>query len=158
MSLDRRAFLTAAASATAAFGATQLFSVASAAAAEPTHSGLVRLLIESDRDRLIEQLVTAIRAGLRYPTLLGALAEASAREVRPYPQVGYKYHAFMVLHAVHRSTLLGRAEDRWLPVPVVRGCLQGIPGDREATRHLVAEPAARAPGSVRPRRPNGPSR
>ena len=116
MSLDRRAFLKAAASATAAFGATRLFSVASAAAAEPSHRGLVRLLIESDRDRLIEQLVTAIRAGLQYPALLGALAEASAREVRPYPQVGYKYHAFLVLHAVHRSTLLGRAQDRWLPV------------------------------------------
>jgi hypothetical protein len=116
MSLDRRAFLKTAASATAAFGATRLFSMASAAAAEPSHRGLVRLLIESDRDRLLDQLVGAIRAGLDYPALLGALAEASAREVRPYPHVGYKYHAFMVLHAVHRSTLLGRAQDRWLPV------------------------------------------
>jgi hypothetical protein len=79
-------------------------------------NGLVRLVIESDRDRLLEGLVRAIRAGLDYPALLGALAEASAREVRPYPHVGYKYHAFMVLHAVHRSTLLGRAQDRWLPV------------------------------------------
>jgi hypothetical protein len=61
-------------------------------------------------------VVARIRGGLDYPTLLGAVAEASVRQVRPYPHVGFKYHAFMVLQAVHRTRTHGRPEDRWLPV------------------------------------------
>ena len=117
MPLNRRDFLTAAASATA-FGPARCTSATTIATPGDSQSrkDLLRLLIESDRQSLIERLVTRIRAGLDYPTLLGAVAEASAREIRPYPHVGFKYHAFMVLHAVHLTTRLGRAEDRWLPI------------------------------------------
>ena len=115
MSLNRRAFLRKATATAAAFGAARC----APAASGPTISGqagLVSLLIDTDRDPLLERLVERIRDGLGYPALLGAIAEASVRQIRPYPHVGFKYHAFMVLQAVHRTTRLGRMQDRWLPV------------------------------------------
>jgi hypothetical protein len=115
MSLNRRAFLKKATATAAAFGAARL-TPAIATPDSPDHADLLRLLIETDRDQLLEAVVARIRGGLDYPTLLGAIAEASVRQVRPYPHVGFKYHAFMVLHAVHRTRTLGRPEDRWLPV------------------------------------------
>ncbi len=80
----------------------------------------MRLLFESDRNRVIEQLVGAIRAGLQYPTPLGAVAEAWAREVRPYPHVGFNYHAFMV-----RTRCTGL---RWLPAAQLHLALGGYTG------------------------------
>lgn len=79
-------------------------------------SKLVALLRDTPRDRLLEALVPLIRDGLAYEQLLGAVAEAAAGEVAPYPVVGFKYHAFMVLQAVHRTTIRGDAADRWLPI------------------------------------------
>lgn len=115
MSINRRDFLRNTAFSAAALGLTR-FSPVAVAKASPSRDELVRLLIETDRDRLLERLVALIRAGLDYPILLGAVAEAAVRQVRPYPHVGFKYHAFMVLHAVHLTTLFGRPEDRWLPL------------------------------------------
>jgi hypothetical protein len=83
------------------------------AQADVGHARLVSLLLESDRERLPEQLANHIRGGLAYPVLLGAIAEAAARAVSPYPVVGFKYHAFMMMHAVQRTGTQGRAEDRW---------------------------------------------
>jgi hypothetical protein len=77
------------------------------------HAALVALLLDSDRERLPEHLVNHIRAGLGYRELLGAIAEAAARAVSPYPVVGFKYHAFMMLHAVQCTVTQGRDEDRW---------------------------------------------
>ncbi|RKT44914.1 hypothetical protein [Thiocapsa rosea] len=77
------------------------------------HDELVALLLDSDRERLPEHLVKHIHAGLEDQALLGAIAEAAARAVSPYPVVGFKYHAFMMLHAVQRTVTQGRDEDRW---------------------------------------------
>jgi hypothetical protein len=112
---DTRAFLKQATATAAALGAARL---APAIATRDSLGGteLVPLLIETDRDQLLEALVARIRGGLDYPTLLGAIAEASVRQVRPYPHVEFKYHAFMVPKAVHRTRTLGRPEDRWLAV------------------------------------------
>ncbi|WP_296809800.1 hypothetical protein [Thiocapsa sp.] len=77
------------------------------------HEALVSLLLDSDRERLPEHLVKQIRAGLGYQEMLAAIAEAAARVVSPYPVVGFKYHAFMMLHAVQRTVTEGRDEDRW---------------------------------------------
>ena len=115
MSLNRRAFLRKATATAAAFGAARLAPAVSVPTM-PGHADLMSLLIDTDRDRLLERLVARIRDGLGYPALLGAIADASARQIRPYPHVGFKYHAFMVLQAVHRTTRLGRPQDRWLPV------------------------------------------
>lgn len=78
-----------------------------------SHDALVALLLDSDRERLPEHLVQQIRAGLGYQELLGAIAEAAARVVSPYPLVGFKYHAFMMMHAVQRTVMQARDEDRW---------------------------------------------
>jgi len=115
MSLNRRAFLRKSTAAAAAFGAARCAPAASGPAISG-QAGLVSLLIDTERDPLLERLVERIRDGLGYPALLGAIAEASVRQIRPYPHVGFKYHAFMVLQAVHRTTRLGRLQDRWLPV------------------------------------------
>jgi hypothetical protein len=84
MSLNRRAFLKQATATAAALGAARL-APAIATPDSPGQNDLMPLLIETDRDRLLEQLVARIRGGLDYPTLLGAIAEASVRQVRPYP-------------------------------------------------------------------------
>lgn len=42
---------------------------------------------------------------MSYEDLLAALALATVRNVQPYPDVGFKYHAVMVLHAIHHTTL-----------------------------------------------------
>lgn len=114
MALDRRTFLKSAASAATALGSRRL--LAAGRAAVPAESELVRLVVEADREPLLEHLVGRIRAGLEYLSLLGAVAEAAARAVQPYPNVGYKYHAFMVLQAVNLCTAHGRPENRWLPI------------------------------------------
>lgn len=82
----------------------------------PVDPKLVGLIRDVPRARLLEALTERIRNGLAYPELLGAVAEAAAREVSPYPVVGFKYHAFMVMQSVHLTTVNGRTEDRWLPV------------------------------------------
>lgn len=111
MKLARRTFL--ALGAAVALTGGRVSAVSTRASAEP---GLVDLLLETDRDRLPEAVAARIAAGLDPDTLLGALAEAAARAVAPYPHVGFKYHAFLVLHAVERSMRLGLAADAWLPL------------------------------------------
>ncbi len=71
-------------------------------------------MLETERAALPESLAREIAAGLGPYELLGALAEAAARTVAPYPQVGFKYHALMVLHAVEQSMRLGLEADAWL--------------------------------------------
>jgi hypothetical protein len=114
MALDRRGFLKTTTTAAAAW-ASGLLSAAEATAVDGDPA-LVHLLIDTDRERLPELLVARIRAGLPYPALLGALAEAAVRTVQPYPVVGFKYHAFMVLQAVNLASVHARLEDRWLPL------------------------------------------
>ncbi len=64
MSLHRRAFLKTAVSAALALSSARLVSTAGATTTGPADDGLVRLLIDTDRDRLPEQLVARIRSGL----------------------------------------------------------------------------------------------
>ena len=62
MSLNRRAFLRKAAATAAAFGVARLAPGASVPTV-PADAGLVSLLIDTDRDRLLERLVERIRNG-----------------------------------------------------------------------------------------------
>lgn len=118
----------------------------------------VSLLIETDRDQLLELLVARIRGGLDYPTLLGGIAEASVRQVRPYPGVGFKYNAFMVLQAVHQATRLGRLKDRWLaPVLWAAYAFKGSQASEQRSgswalgpvRKQLVPPAHKAEGAFR---------
>ena len=88
------------------------------AAASPTagDDGLVRLLIDTPRDSLLEALAARIRAGLTRAELLRALAIAACREVSPYPDVGFKYHAVMMLQSVQLSMAALPKERAWLPL------------------------------------------
>lgn len=80
------------------------------------HDELVRLLIDTPRESLLDALATRIRAGLAPRQLLGALAVATCREVSPYPNVGFKYHAVMMLRSVEQSMVAMSAERAWLPL------------------------------------------
>ena len=77
---------------------------------------LVRLLIDTPRDSLLEALALRIHAGLQPRQLLAALAVASCREVSPFPNVGFKYHAVMMLRSVEQSVAAMSRERAWLPL------------------------------------------
>ena len=79
-------------------------------------SELARLLIDTPRRDLLPALIARIQAGLRPMELLGGLAIAACREVSPYPHVGFKYHAVMMLRSVELS-VVGMPDERcWLPL------------------------------------------
>ncbi len=80
------------------------------------NDGLVRLLIETPRESLLAALAARIRAGLAPAELLRALAIAACREVSPYPNVGFKYHAVMMLQSVQLSMSALPEELTWLPL------------------------------------------
>lgn len=77
---------------------------------------LVSLLVDTPRESLLNALGARIRAGLTPQQLLGALAVATCREVSPYPNVGFKYHAVMMLRSVEQSVVAMTNERAWLPL------------------------------------------
>lgn len=79
---------------------------------EPT----VRLLEQTPRDRLIEEVARRVKQGLTYRELLAALMVAAVRNVQPRPQVGFKFHAVLVINSAHLASLASSGRDRWLPI------------------------------------------
>jgi hypothetical protein len=77
---------------------------------------LLKLLEDSPRERVPRELARLIRDGLRYEDLLIALSLAATRNVQPYPDVGFKYHAVMVLRSIHSATQALVANEKWLPL------------------------------------------
>lgn len=77
---------------------------------------LVRLIEETPRNELIEKLAAQVRQGRSYQELLAALMLAGVRNVRPYPAVGFKFHAVLVVNSCHLASLAGPDQDRWLPL------------------------------------------
>lgn len=84
------------------------------AAAFAGDGDLVRLLIDTPRDSLLDALALRIHAGLQPRQLLGALAVATCREVSPFPNVGFKYHAVMMLRSVEQSVAAMSRDRGWL--------------------------------------------
>ena len=79
---------------------------------EPT----VRLLEETPRERVLEEVATRIRNGtLSYRQVLAGLLLAGVRNVQPRPQVGFKFHAVLVINSAHLASLNSPDSDRWLP-------------------------------------------
>ncbi len=76
---------------------------------------LVRLLEETPRERLLEDIGLRVRQGLGYRQLLAALLLAGIRNVQPRP-VGFKFHAVLVIHSVHLASRFSPESDRWLPI------------------------------------------
>ena len=110
--MNRRTFLKASSTALAAgVGGRR-----GTAASGPDTASLLSLLEDGLRARLPAELVALIRNGLGYERFLETLMLAAVRNVQPYPDVGFKYHAVMVLQSIHLTTGGLAAADRWLPV------------------------------------------
>ena len=73
-------------------------------------------LVETSSRSLLTDLVARIRAGLRPAELLRGLTIAACREVSPYPHVGFRYHAVMMLRSVELAVAGMSGERRWLPL------------------------------------------
>lgn len=77
--------------------------------------GLVRLLEDTPRERLLEEVAARLKRGLSYRELLAALLLAGVRNIQPRP-VGFKFHAVLVVHSAHLASLASADTDRWLPL------------------------------------------
>src|SRR5690349_22923653 len=129
-SSTRRQFLTTAASA-AAFASTAqlglLGKLPCVSAEEAKSSGnvvkladdiepLVRLLEETPREKLLEEVAQRIRSGTSYREIVAALLLAGVKNVQPRPSVGFKFHAVLVVNSAHLASLASADEHRWLPI------------------------------------------
>ncbi|WP_391560937.1 twin-arginine translocation signal domain-containing protein [Roseimaritima multifibrata] len=78
---------------------------------------LIRLIEETPRQRVIEEVADRVRKGnVQYRQLLAALLLAGIRNVQPRPSVGHKFHAVLVVHSAHLASLSSPDVDRWLPL------------------------------------------
>ncbi|MFZ5830411.1 MAG: hypothetical protein ACOY3P_10000 [Planctomycetota bacterium] len=82
----------------------------------PEIEPLVRLLEETPRERLVEQVAARIHAGTSYRDVVAALLLAGVRNVQPRPSVGFKFHAVLVVQSVHLASQAAADSDRWLPI------------------------------------------
>src|SRR5690349_8282902 len=130
ISSNRRQFLTTAASAAAFAGTSQLGFVSKlppVSAEEAKSSGnvvkladdiepLVRLLEETPREKLLEEVAQRIRSGTSYREIVAALLLAGVKNVQPRPSVGFKFHAVLVVNSAHLASISSPDEQRWLPI------------------------------------------
>jgi len=126
----RRTFLQRSASLGALAGLgdlTFLSKLAPASAAEATSAAkelpldaevepIVRLLEETPREQLLEEVAQRIRDGLGYRPLLAGLMLAGVKNIEPRPSVGFKFHAVLVVNSAHLASIESPAEHRWLPI------------------------------------------
>ena len=75
----------------------------------------VRLVEETPREKLVEEVAARIRRGLSYREVLTALLLAGVRNLRPRP-VGFKFHAVLAVNSAHLASLAAADGDRWLPL------------------------------------------
>lgn len=76
---------------------------------------LIRLLEDTPRERVLEEVAARIRGGLSYQQVLAALLLAGVRNIQPRP-VGFKFHAVLVVNSAHLASLASPDTDRWLPI------------------------------------------
>ena len=76
---------------------------------------LVRLLEQTPRDKLLEEIASRIHRGLTYREVLAALMLAGVRNIQPRP-VGFKFHAVLVVNSAHLASQSSPDSDRWLPI------------------------------------------
>ena len=81
----------------------------------PEIEPLVRLLEDTPRERVLEEVAARIRRGLGYREVLAALLLAGVRNIQPRP-VGFKFHAVLVVNSAHLASLASPDSDRWLPI------------------------------------------
>src|SRR5687767_3144667 len=76
---------------------------------------LVKLLEETDRSRVLEEVAAKIKSGTTYREVLAALLLAGVRNIQPRP-VGFKFHAVLVVNSAHLASLASPEGERWLPI------------------------------------------
>lgn len=77
---------------------------------------LVRLIEGTPREKLVEEVVRRIRHGTSYREIVAALMLAGVRNIQPRPNVGFKFHAVLVVNSAHLASLSSPDEHRWLPI------------------------------------------
>ena len=117
-----------------------------------TDGDVARLLIDTPRGSLLPALIARVHAGMRPAELLRGLAIAACREVSPYPHVGFRYHAVMMLRSVEQS-VAGMPDDRrWLPLLWTANYFKSASAQQDHFRPwslpAIGEPAGRSPALV----------
>lgn len=126
---NRRGFLGRSATVGALVGASELSflgSLGSVSAADaklsknavrmrPEIEPIVRLLEDTSRSRVLEEVANRIKEGLSYRDTLAALLLAGVRNVQPRP-VGFKFHAVLAVNSAHLASMAAPDSDRWLPI------------------------------------------
>jgi hypothetical protein len=83
---------------------------------DPEVEPIVRLIEETPRNRLLEEVAERIRKGLSYRDVLAGLLLAGVRNVPPRPTVGFKFHAVLVVNSAHLASQASPDGERWLPL------------------------------------------
>ncbi|HWN96696.1 MAG TPA: hypothetical protein VNT99_16830 [Methylomirabilota bacterium] len=81
----------------------------------PDIEPLVRLLENTPRERVLEEVAAKIKRGTTYREILAAIQLAGVRNIQPRP-VGFKFHAVLVVNSAHLASLASPDTDRWLPI------------------------------------------
>ncbi len=81
----------------------------------PEIEPLVKLLEDTPRDRVLEEVAGRIKSGTTYREVLTALLLAGVRNIQPRP-VGFKFHAVLVVNSAHLAAQNSPDSDRWLPI------------------------------------------
>lgn len=82
---------------------------------DPAIEPVVRLLEDTPRERVLEELGARIRRGLSYREVVAALLLAGVRNIEPRP-VGFQFHAVLVVNSARLASLASPDSDRWLPI------------------------------------------
>src|SRR5262245_31107173 len=122
---DRRSFLQASAALGAGLAFLSELPAVTAADAKadpnlvmlhPDIEPLVRLIEDTPREKVLEEIAARIKKGLSYREVLAGLLLAGVRNVQPRPSVGFKFHAVLVVNSAHQAALAGPDKERWLPM------------------------------------------
>jgi hypothetical protein len=81
----------------------------------PEIEPIVRLLEDTGRSRVLEEVASRIKRGLSYRDVLAALLLAGVRNIQPRP-VGFKFHAVLAVNSAHLASMSAPDSDRWLPI------------------------------------------
>ncbi|MCI0704055.1 MAG: twin-arginine translocation signal domain-containing protein [Planctomycetia bacterium] len=124
-SVDRRSFLQSSAVAGAGLAFLSGLPAVSAEDAKPDPNlvrldsdiePLVRVIEDTPRNKLLEEIGSRVKKGLPYREVLAGLLLAGVRNIQPRPNVGFKFHAVLVVNSAHQAAMAGPDKERWLPL------------------------------------------
>ncbi len=82
----------------------------------PEIEPLVRLIEDTQRPRLMEEVGRRVQRGLPYRDVVTAIHLAAIRNIQPRPDAGFKFHSALVVNAAHQASMASPPEHRWLPI------------------------------------------